>query len=380
MKNIFRFIAPIVFLLSPLISYTQLVDWSSETGLSAGSTLVDGQIIPDFAGTGLSVTLNVNVVGSSPFIDSVDPSKINIGSADGCSVTLTVTGGTLNILLENNVNLITGEIITLSNVDSKNITIQETASNGGARMTVDGIPMTGALPSSIVEDDTAVLTEQSDGAGTQWNASMNEITSFTWLYNFGPGPTGNEGFRLTILDVVLPVEFLNVDIELVQNQEIQINWQTASQTNNHYFIVQRSASGLVWEPIDSTYGELESSQLLSYQIIDPKPLLGTSYYRIKQVDNDGQFAYSKIVSSIISDFNYTQTSVYPNPTTGEVKIIAQENDLQSIRLFNLIGQDLTSSIVKTNYNSTKCTINLQALDKGFYYLNVGNETKLILLN
>lgn len=86
----------------------QVVNWSTETGLAPNSCLVDGQVIPNFAGTGISVTVNVgSTEGGCPRINDSDPTKINIFYCDGCYVKVTTSGSnTLDVRLNNFENLL----------------------------------------------------------------------------------------------------------------------------------------------------------------------------------------------------------------------------------------------------------------------------------
>jgi hypothetical protein len=174
------------------------INWVDETGFSLGDSFVDDDTLWDIGNTGLNAVITVNTVSGDPEIDATTATRVFIRNADNASFTLTFLNGTADITLENYQNLLDGEEMTVSNPDGSAITITETSSNGGARMSVDGVSMTGSLPSTIVEDATAVMNEHNTGAGTSWNASMSAITSFTWLYNAISGISATEGFELTI--------------------------------------------------------------------------------------------------------------------------------------------------------------------------------------
>lgn len=132
----------------------------------------------------------------------------------------------------------------------------------------------------------------------------------------------------------LPIELVNFTAEL-QNRKVYLYWQTASETDNDYFVVQRSVDGLIWETTDSLDGALNSSALLSYASEDPSPYLGVSYYRLKQVDVNGLFSHSetRVITngSFYSDQNllvitnqndYQQNIViyFSEPISGEAEI------------------------------------------------------------
>lgn len=90
----------------------------------------------------------------------------------------------------------------------------------------------------------------------------------------------------------LPIELLNFSVDLSE-EIVDISWQTASEEENDYFLVQRSVDGFVWETIEQIDGAGNSSALLSYSTEDRSPYLGISYYRLKQVDMNGAFSFSE---------------------------------------------------------------------------------------
>ena len=92
----------------------------------------------------------------------------------------------------------------------------------------------------------------------------------------------------------LPVELMSFTGMEYQN-EIQLNWTTATEVNNDYFEVERSLDAVHFDIIGKVAGGGTSSEVLKYQLIDPSPVAGINYYRLKQVDYDGTFEYSFIL-------------------------------------------------------------------------------------
>lgn len=96
----------------------------------------------------------------------------------------------------------------------------------------------------------------------------------------------------------LPIELLSFNADLGDGL-VYLTWETASETENDYFWVQRSTDGFTWENILWHDGAGNSSSLISYMMEDRQPLLGLSYYRLKQTDMNGAFSFSdvKVVSN-----------------------------------------------------------------------------------
>lgn len=77
---------------------------------------------------------------------------------------------------------------------------------------------------------------------------------------------------------------------------MNLKWSTATETNNDYFLIERSKDGIEFESIINVDGAGFSTKKLTYSTSDNNPLSGLSFYRLKQVDFDGQFSNSEIVS------------------------------------------------------------------------------------
>lgn len=136
---------------------------------------------------------------------------------------------------------------------------------------------------------------QSGGGG----GSSNLINIGGTAY-WSAGCTGNPppdcgsmtGPDILCANCALPIELLNFSAEL-SSGVVYLNWQTASEEGNDYFWVQRSINGFEWENVLLLDGAGNSSSLISYAAEDRTPLLGISYYRLKQVDENGAHSYSE---------------------------------------------------------------------------------------
>ncbi|MBX2893888.1 MAG: T9SS type A sorting domain-containing protein [Cyclobacteriaceae bacterium] len=136
----------------------------------------------------------------------------------------------------------------------------------------------------------------------------------------------------------LPIELLSLHASVVRN-EVLLQWATATELNNDYFTIQRSQSGEGWEEIGVIKGAGNSQHRIDYQTIDTNPIIGISYYRLKQTDYDGTTTYSSI-KRVQVDESY-QLKAYPNPTTGKLTVTTGFNiEPHDIRLLNTVGQQI----------------------------------------
>ena len=109
----------------------------------------------------------------------------------------------------------------------------------------------------------------------------------------------------------LPIELRSFTAQPLDNQ-VKLLWSTASETNNAYFAIERISEGLTFYEIGSVQGSNNSNEVLHYSFTDPSPISGINYYRLKQVDFDGSFEYSPVISIDLTN-NNSFADLYPNP-------------------------------------------------------------------
>ena len=93
--------------------------------------------------------------------------------------------------------------------------------------------------------------------------------------------------------VLEPATLASFTAEVVEGQ-VQLRWATASEQNSHKFVVERSTSGDVFETVREVPAQGNATYVNIYVAIDARPLTGTTYYRLRQVDQDGSLAFSPL--------------------------------------------------------------------------------------
>lgn len=166
------------------------------------------------------------------------------------------------------------------------------------------------------------------------------------IYSVGTG----DGFSFSKIggmgtEVPLPIELLSFSAEC-SNQNIIISWITASEINNHFFTIERSAKGVNFKNIGIVTGAGNSSQTVHYTFEDSEPIDGISYYRLKQTDFDGKFEYSKIIAVENCKESSMELSIYPNPSNGIffLTYTGDKEQVYSIKVYNIIGEIVYHSI------------------------------------
>lgn len=173
----------------------------------------------------------------------------------------------------------------------------------------------------------------------------------------------------------LPVELVYLTAT-VQQGTVNLQWLTASEKDNKEFVVERSADGEAFEAIGTVESNGNSSQPTEYSFADKNPLQGTFYYRLKQVDYGGEFAYSKVIAVSAKGIAAAmQLQVYPNPFDTELHmtVTAQKSGSATLQLVDMQGRAVHSGNVELQPGLNKLTLPLRFLRKGLYILQLNGS-------
>jgi hypothetical protein len=165
----------------------------------------------------------------------------------------------------------------------------------------------------------------------------------------------------------LPIELLSFEA-LADDDKVNINWVTATETNNDYFLIERSTTGSVWEDIYMMDGAGNSNESISYKYTDRHPLPGVSYYRLKQVDFDGHHSFSEVVK--IKTGKHPEILIYPNPARDYITIEKSNSEAVSVTLSDIAGRVCD---VPQFYEGNKQRLALEGLASGMYFVLVTSE-------
>lgn len=154
---------------------------------------------------------------------------------------------------------------------------------------------------------------------------------------------------------------------------VELSWRTASENNNSHFDILRSADGKKFQTIGKTDGKGNSNRPVNYSFVDHNAVYGTNYYQLKQVDYNGEFDYSKIISVAFSQ-QTKDWQVYPNPA-GKITSnfnIKLNTDLEfvKIKLMDVSGKLLLEKKESSVRNGQQIMVNKEFLGKGVYVLQV----------
>ncbi|MGE0931764.1 T9SS type A sorting domain-containing protein [Peijinzhouia sedimentorum] len=176
-------------------------------------------------------------------------------------------------------------------------------------------------------------------------------------------------FETIIPNATQPIRLLYFRASKLVDDRVQLDWATASEENNDYFIIERSVDGNEWEAITQKSGAGNSSQTLTYQYIDENPIIGVSYYRLKQVDFDGSISVSPL-ERIIIEANGKYIKLAPNPVSDQLFIINNYDRGTQFQVYNTQG----SLVYTSTIDSERTTMEVYSLPKGVYVLKVLNNS------
>ena len=182
------------------------------------------------------------------------------------------------------------------------------------------------------------------------------------------------------LPFTLPIELIDFSAQVVDNDVI-INWTTASETENNFFTIERSSDGIDFEEIAQINGAGSSVIISSYEYIDTEPLFGMSYYRLKQTDFNGQYEYFSPVAVEVRLSTTDNFKIYPNPCdNGRFFISVKEDKVCEILvvLYDLTGKELFTTVVVTNsFGETVTAIDTEGkLSPGVYLVIGSSDSKI----
>ena len=180
--------------------------------------------------------------------------------------------------------------------------------------------------------------------------------------------------------MLLPVKLISFSGRL-NGTKVDLNWVTASEYNTKHFEVERSGDGQNFIKIATVIAKGNSSSVTSYDQVDATPLKGLNYYRLKIVDIDGSFEYSRIVIIRIENSMQLITRVTPNPFTGKIDVYLTltHNTLVDFRFIDINGRMVFNKQVKGLKGFNWFTINdLDRLPSAPYMLHIATDDAVIV--
>ena len=165
---------------------------------------------------------------------------------------------------------------------------------------------------------------------------------------------------------VLPVKFASFNA-IINNKQTNLTWTTASEINNKGFEIERSLDGVNFEIIGFVKGNANANRINKYSFIDDNH--ASAFYRLKQIDFDGKFDYSNIISVQGNDL---LIDITPNPFNNVIEINSNGH-LLNVEVLDITGKIVISEAI----NGSKTTLNTASLNNGVYFVRINNGESVI---
>ncbi len=227
--------------------------------------------------------------------------------------------------------------------------------------------LSGASSSAVINNitlpcDTDLSTLQVSFQGYDGNGGCS---SNGGANNCAPG-----SFPAENIQGALPVEITSFQATKERFQQIQLEWVTVSEENNAMFAVEHSTDGRNFEEIAKVEGNGNSVTEHYYSYMDKFPESGLNYYRLKQIDFDGTFEYSEVISVEVEKNTDQPLAIANSLAKSEITLIFNDNPTSNavVEVFNTNGNLLYQT--KINSETTHLTVDVDTYEPGMYFVRV----------
>ncbi|MEO1713683.1 MAG: T9SS type A sorting domain-containing protein, partial [Bacteroidota bacterium] len=349
-----------------LVAYFQLDEGSGTTSADASTSSLTATFNngPLWKGSGAAIGDDLNFVEAASL-----GSSVVLAHPNGDQITVTVTSGTANTIYIYRVDsapAVTSPPVTLDQLSTTNYFGVRAFGASGLDFEVsydyDGHP-------GIVDENNLRLCSRASNSTNNWTLESTAVLDVSTNTLTLGGESRGEYILGSTATNPLPVELLYFTASLNEVEQVALSWSTVTEIDNEFFTIERSANGKDWSATVDLPGAGNSSEVLSYQAIDRSPLMGTSYYRLKQTDYDGQYSYSEV--QVVERTANGSVGVSPTLGTGLFYLKNTQEDELKINVFDTTGALRKSWQITSGGTSTE--LDLQQLPPGWYYLQVNDE-------
>jgi hypothetical protein len=197
----------------------------------------------------------------------------------------------------------------------------------------------------------------------------------------------NRPYLEVMYEYVVPVELTSF-AGISKNNEVELSWTTATETNNQGFEIERMNISGEFEQIGYVAGFGTTTEPKAYSYIDSELEVGEYTYRLKQIDYDGTATYSEEVNVEVEiPLEYSLEQNYPNPfnPTTTIKYSISKDGFVKLSIYNLLGEEVTT-LVNSEQKAGRYEVNFDAagLASGMYVyriesVNYSASKKLMLM-
>lgn len=258
---------------------------------------------------------------------------------------------------------------------SCNISVEASGGNGGSSLSGGihgggGGGGQGAIMYTNKAPSTNVINITTPGDGGCGNTSVPcNSTAGTGGGTPNAGVIGGGGGPL-------PVELIYFTADLVED-EVHFGWQTASEQNSDYFVIERMDNDGEWYEITEVKANGNTTSLSSYEAFDLFPQVGDNYYRLVQIDKNGlSKTYDPKVVHVEPE-QFGRIVLYPNPTNGLVNVFSLDNNAElTIKVYDTRGALVD---MFTMNGQQEKQLDMSGLPKGMYFVEANDVIQKLIL-
>jgi hypothetical protein len=225
------------------------------------------------------------------------------------------------------------------------------------------------LPAAPFNTALAMHAQRYDATANAWQEPIEgqTLSSFAAVV---PGVTEFGPWTISALASPLPIELLSFQAE-PEGDKVLLDWATASERDNAYFTIQRSADGVHFVDLLRTAAVGDSWSRNDYSAVDDAPLTGTSYYRLRQTDLDGTYSESAVVPVYRRESRSSGIIAYPNPTDGPLTLVGIGAVPFNIRIIDAAGRVVL--VQSIDGDGDRYNVDVRSLAPGRYLALVQHE-------
>lgn len=218
------------------------------------------------------------------------------------------------------------------------------------------------------------------------NTSLAEMNFQAFSNQKLPLITSQEVVPTSCYLTPLPVTLSGFEAIAQTDHSVRCNWFTTQELNSKSFVIERSQDGEVFEGLEELPAAGNSQDTRAYEFVDTAPFMGISYYRLKQIDINGQVAfYPKVAVHLFEGYDELTGKIYPNPADDyfHIELVSSLDAAATLRISDTQGRVLQHAKLNLTQGTSSHRIDCSSLSSGMYIVTTltskGEEVVLRLM-